>query len=66
MIIAAYGMMNIKKLKLPIVISGYALLMAILFAISEDNWADLDKNMIYICHPPISIQNMQLFHNLLK
>ena len=48
MIIAAYGMMNIKNLKLPIVISGYALLMAILFAISEDNWADLDKNMIYI------------------
>ena len=47
-LIGAYSIINIKKIEFPIMLVGYLFLMALLFAISEDNWADLSTNLIYI------------------
>ena len=47
-LIGAYSIHNFKKIEFPIVLVGYLFLMALLFAISEDNWHDLSTNLIYI------------------
>lgn len=47
-IIAAYGLINIKKIKFPILALAYLFLMILLLSISQDDWADLSTNMIYI------------------
>lgn len=47
-IIAAYGLINIKKIKFPILALAYVFLMILLLSISQDEWADLSTNMIYI------------------
>ncbi len=47
-IIGAYGLINIKKIKFPILALAYVFLMILLLSISQDEWADLDTNMIYI------------------
>ena len=47
-IICAYSLINIKKIKYPLIALGYIFLMVLLLAISKDNWAGLTTNMIYI------------------
>ncbi len=47
-LICAYSLINIKKIKFPILAIGYVLLMTILLYITNDSWPDLSKNMIYI------------------
>ena len=46
--IAAYGLMNIKKMKYPFVAIIYVFLMALLLCISQDDWASITTNMVYI------------------
>lgn len=47
-VISTYGLLNIKKLKYPLVFISYALIMVILAYISQDDWAGASTNMIYI------------------
>jgi uncharacterized membrane protein YfhO len=47
-VISTYGLINIKKLKYPIVALSYALIMVLLLYISQENWAGISTNMIYI------------------
>lgn len=47
-IIASYGLINIKKIKLPIVIISFLLIESVLLLITKDNWANISNNMIYI------------------
>ena len=47
-VICAYSMINIKKIKYPLTALGYVFLMVLLLAISKDNWAGISTNMIYI------------------
>ena len=47
-LIGSYSIKHFKEIEFPIVLVGYLFLMAVLFAISEDNWHDLSTNLIYI------------------
>ncbi len=47
-VISTYGLLNVKKLKYPLVFISYALIMTILAYISQDEWAGASANMIYI------------------
>lgn len=47
-IVAAYGLINIKKIRFPILALAYVFLMILLLSISQDEWADISTNMIYI------------------
>lgn len=47
-LIGAYGLINIKKIKFPILAFAYIFLMIVLLAISQDDWVDISTNMIYI------------------
>lgn len=47
-IVSAYGLINIKKIKFPILAFAYVILMILLLSISQDEWADISTNMIYI------------------
>lgn len=47
-VIGAYSLINIKKVKFPLLAVGYVFLMVLLLSISRDNWAGLTTNMIYI------------------
>ncbi|MBO5474996.1 MAG: YfhO family protein [Bacilli bacterium] len=47
-VISTYGLLNINKLKYPLVFVSYALIMVILAYISQDEWAGASTNMIYI------------------
>ncbi len=47
-LIGSYSIKHIKEIEFPIMVVGYLFIMAVLFAISEDNWHDLSTNLIYI------------------
>lgn len=47
-LIAAYSLINIKKIKFPILAIGYVFLMVLLLSIAKDNWAGISQNMVYI------------------
>lgn len=47
-LIAAYSLINIKKIDFPILSLAYVFLMILLLSISQDDWADISTNMIYI------------------
>ena len=47
-IISAYSLVNIKKLKYPIVFLAYLFMLVLLFSIRHDDWPNLTTNMIYI------------------
>lgn len=47
-IISAYGLINLKKTKYPIISIVYVILMIILYSFTLESWADLTNNMIYI------------------
>lgn len=47
-LIAAYSIMNIKKIKYPVVLASYIFLLLLLIIASQNNWKNIDENMIYI------------------
>lgn len=47
-VIGAYGLINIKKLKYPIVAILYAFLMSLMLVVTQQNWAGMTVNMVYI------------------
>lgn len=47
-VISAYALMNIKKLKYVFIALGYVLVICILLVVSKENWAGITTNMIYI------------------
>ena len=47
-IIMAYSLVNLRKIKFPIVIIAYLFLMAILLVVSTETWANITTNMVYI------------------
>lgn len=47
-IICSYSIMNIKKIKYPLLCIGYLILMIILYSFTLETWADITNNMIYI------------------
>jgi len=47
-IIMAYAIVNIKKIKFPVIIISYLFLMAILLVVSTESWGNITNNMVYI------------------
>ncbi len=47
-LIGAYALMNIKKIKFPLIVIGYLLIMALLIIVSMEEWAGITQNMAYI------------------
>ena len=47
-IIMAYSLVNIRKIKFPVVIIAYLFLMAILLVVSTEVWQNITNNMVYI------------------
>lgn len=47
-VIGAYSLINIRKIKFPLLATGYVFLIILILSISTDNWPDIGTNMIYI------------------
>ena len=46
-VISTYALINIRKIKYPLLAIAYIFLMVLLIYISQDDWPNLSKNMIY-------------------
>ena len=47
-IIMAYALVNMKKIKFPVMIIAFLFLMSILLVVSTEHWENLTANMVYI------------------
>ncbi len=46
--IATYGLLNIKKIKFPLITLAYLFLMSLLVLVFQENWEGITKNMVII------------------
>ncbi|MCH5166773.1 MAG: YfhO family protein [Erysipelotrichales bacterium] len=48
LLIGSYALINIKKIKFPLLALGYVIIIVMLLSIAHDNWTNISTNMIYI------------------